>query len=144
MIVIDSCFREWYKKEYGIELPKDKYFGIDYQWSEQELEMAEKYLNGECFNEFTGIDFLEYAKDYNEILLEKQNNNLSKETLLEILVTLRKLYEANILKKINYNLLILVIDYRITFDEKLLNISFDEYIIENLKRNGNHEEWLGV
>jgi len=41
MLIIDSFFREWYKKEYGIELPKDKYYGIDYQWSEQELEMAE-------------------------------------------------------------------------------------------------------
>ena len=47
MIITDSGFRWWYKKEYGEDLPKDKYYGVDYQWNEQDLEYAEKLLNGE-------------------------------------------------------------------------------------------------
>ena len=45
MLVTDEGYRWWYKKEYGIELPKDKYYGIDYKWSEQEMEMAMKILD---------------------------------------------------------------------------------------------------
>jgi len=65
MIVTDLGYRMWYKEKYGIELPKDKYYGIDYLWSKQEVEMAEKYLNGECLNEFTENDLPEYSKDNN-------------------------------------------------------------------------------
>jgi len=142
MLIIDECYRIWYKKEYGIELPKDKYYGIDYHWSEQELEMTEKYLNGECFNEFTGNDLLEYSKDCYKILLEKYNNNLSKESLFFIIETLKELFETNILKQINFTLLKLVIDYKIIYDEKSPEITFDKYLIDNLKKNENYQEWL--
>jgi hypothetical protein len=55
MIVIEECARKYFREKYGIELPDD-FHGIDYQWSERDLELAEKYLNGECFQDFTGID----------------------------------------------------------------------------------------
>ena len=46
LIITDKCFRCWYKKEYGIELPRDKFYGIDYQWSDKAL----KYLLEELDN----------------------------------------------------------------------------------------------
>ena len=101
-----------------------------------------KYLNGECFNEFTGIDLLEYSKDYNEKLLEKCNNNLSKEKLLSILETLRELFESKSIKQINYSLLMLVIEYRIIYDKKTPDIPFDKYVIENLRQNDNYKEYI--
>ena len=52
MIVSDRLYREWYKEKYGIELPKDKYYGIEYKWSEEEIEFAMKLLDGECSEEF--------------------------------------------------------------------------------------------
>ena len=145
MIVTDTGFRMWYKKEYGKDLPKDKYYGVDYKWSDQELEMAEKYLNGECFNDFNGIDLLEYAKDYNDKLLEldKYNNILSKEAFFEILENLRNLYEAKIIKQINYTLLLLVMDYKIIYDKNVNEDTFKDFILKKLKINGNHKEWLG-
>jgi len=142
MLIIDKYYRIWYKKEHGKELPKDKYYGVDFQWSEQELEMAEKYLNGKCFNDFTGNDLLEYSKDYYKILLEKYNNNLSKESIFIIIETLKELFETKILKNINFTLLKLVIDYKITYDEKPPEITFDKYLIDNLKKNENYQEWL--
>jgi hypothetical protein len=143
MIVTDIGFRMWYKKEYGKDLPEDKYYGVEHQWSQKEVEMAEKYLEGGCFNDFTGIDLLEYTKDYVDKILVKYNINVSKEKLLEILETIKRLFETEILKQINYNIIMLVIDYRIIYDEILPDVLFDEYIIEKLKRNGNHKEWLG-
>jgi hypothetical protein len=44
MIVIEECAREYFREKYGQELPKD-FHGIDYRWSECELEIFEKYLN---------------------------------------------------------------------------------------------------
>jgi len=70
-------------------------------------------------------------------------SNLSREILLEIIRTLNRLFNAGILKQINYNLLTLIIDYKIIYDSESTNISFDEYIIKNLEQNGNHKEWLG-
>ena len=104
--------------------------------------MAEKELSGECFQDLTGIDFLEYTKEHNDKLLGKYDN-LSKETLFEIIETLKNLFEAGILKQINYILLVLVIDYKIIYNTKLPDIPFDKYVIEKLKLNGNHKEWLG-
>jgi hypothetical protein len=112
----------WYKKEYGIDLPKDKYYGVDYQWSEQELEMADKYQNGECLEDFDGIHFLDYVRDYNDKILEKYSNskynNLTKGKLDEIIETLRKLFEEGILKQINHILFGLVIDYNSPYAKK--------------------------
>jgi len=67
-------------------------------------------------------------------------SNLSREILLEIIRTLNRLFNAGILKQINYNLLTLIIDYKIIYDSESTNISFDEYIIKKLERNGNHME----
>jgi hypothetical protein len=142
MIVTEEGAREYFRKQHGVELPED-FHGIDYRWSERDLEMVEKYLNGECFHDFTGIDFLEYVKEYNDKLLE-EHNNLSKEMLFEIIETLKKLFEKGILKQINYILFTLVIDYKFIYNSKLPDISFDKYVIEKLKLNGNHKEWLGI
>ena len=142
MLIIEECAREYFREKYGKELPED-FHGIDYEWSEQELEMAEKYFNGEYFQDFAGINFLEYVKEYNDKLLKK-HNNISKETFFEIIETLKNLFEAGILKQINYNLLVLVIDYKIIYNSKLSDIPFDKYIIEKLKSNGNYKEWLGT
>ena len=51
MIITDKGFRCWYKKEYGIELPKDRYYGIEYQWSDEELKAALEVLGNKCTNE---------------------------------------------------------------------------------------------
>jgi hypothetical protein len=142
MIVTEEGAREYFREKYGVELSKD-FHGIYYRWNEQDLEMAEKYLNGECFQDFTGIDFLEYVKEYNDKLLER-HNNLSKETLIEIIETLRDLFETGILKQINYILFVLVMDYKFIYNSKLPDIPFDKYVIEKLKLNGNHKEWLGI
>ena len=46
MIVIEELARKWHKEKYGTDLPPD-FHGIDYQWSKEEIEFAEKLLNGE-------------------------------------------------------------------------------------------------
>lgn len=51
MIVTDEGYRWWYKEEYGIELPKDKRYGVERYWSEEEVETAMKLLNDEPLDE---------------------------------------------------------------------------------------------
>jgi hypothetical protein len=141
MIICEEPARKYFREKYGKELPDD-FHGIDYIWSEKDLEMMEKYLNGECFDDFNGTDLIEYAKDFNDKLLEKYDN-LSKENVFEVLEILKNLFKSGTLKEINYTLLKLVIEYKIIYNEKLPDTTFDEYIIERLKRNGNHKNWLG-
>jgi hypothetical protein len=130
MIVCEGPAREYFRKEYGEELPKD-FHGIDYLWNEDDLKMAQKYLNGECLDDFTGIALIEYAKDFNDKLVEKYDG-LLQENVFEVLETLKDLFESGTLKRINYTLLRLAIEYRIIYNEKSPDISFDKYLVGEL------------
>jgi hypothetical protein len=146
MTITGTTARNYFEKKYGKNLPYDLN-GFDNSWNEQELELAKKYLGGESFQDFTGIELLIYVEEYIDNFLNKFSNikysNLSKEMLYDIIKTLNSLFNEEILKQINYILLTLVIDYKIIYDSKLPDVSFDNYVIEKLRLNGNHKEWLG-
>jgi hypothetical protein len=46
MLITEEGARQYVREKYGKELPAD-FHGIDYQWSEKDLEWMEKYVNGE-------------------------------------------------------------------------------------------------
>ena len=146
MTITGTTTRNYFEKKYGKKLPYDLN-GFDNSWSKQELELAKKYLGGESFQDFTGIELLIYVEEYIDNFLKNFSNikysNLSKEMLYDIIRTLNRLFDAGILKQINYILLTLVVDYKIIYDSKLPDVSFDDYVIEKLRLNGNHKEWLG-
>ena len=130
-------------EKYEKEL-KNKLYRDEYDWTDEEVEIVKKILKGEAFDEFTGIHFLEYAKNYIDKLLEVYSNyNLSADTILDVIETIKKLFENGIIKNINNTLFKLVIDYKIVYNEKSLDIPFAEYVINNLRSNENHNEWLG-
>jgi len=146
MTITGTTARNYFQMKYGKNLPYDLN-GFDNSWNEQEKELAKKYLSGESFQDFTGIELLIYLEEYIDNFLKMFSNikysNLSKEMLYDIIRTLNRLFDTGILKQINYILLTLVIDYKIIYDSKLPDVSFDNYVIEKLKINGNHKEWLG-
>ena len=146
MTITGTTASNYFAIKYGKNLPFDLN-GFDNSWSEQELEIAKKYIEGNSFQDFTGIEFLiyleEFVDNFLKILTNIKYSNFSKEILFDIIRTLNRLFDAGILKQLNYDLLILVIDYKIIYDSKTPEISFDNYVIEKLKLNGNHKEWLG-
>jgi len=147
MTITGSTARNYFWKKYGKNLPYDLN-EFDNSWSEQEIELAKKYIAGESFQDFTGVEFLVYLEEYIDNFLKKFSNNkytnLSKEMLLYIIRIITKLFEEGVLKQINYTLLTLLIDYKIIYDSNLPDVSFESYVLEKLKLNGNHKEWLGI
>jgi hypothetical protein len=43
MLIPEKSARKYFRENHGIELPDD-FCGVDYLWSDQEVEMFEKYL----------------------------------------------------------------------------------------------------
>jgi len=147
MTITGSTARNFFGIKYRKFLPED-INGFDNTWSEKEMEIAKKYMEGKSFQDFNGLEFLVYLEEYVDNFIKNLENikysNFTKEMLYEIIRTLNRLFESGILKQVNYSLLILVIDYKIIYDTKNISISFDNFILEKLKLNGNHFEWLGI
>jgi len=56
MTIIGTTLRNYFFQKYGKHLPYDLN-EPDNDLTKQELEIARKYLNGESFKDFIGIDY---------------------------------------------------------------------------------------
>jgi hypothetical protein len=75
-------------------LPCDKDYDDNYQGYEEGTKLDEKYLEGECFDDFTDLELLRYAEDYRLNIVERYKKNLSEEAIRRIFQALNSVFEG--------------------------------------------------